>query len=571
MLRTMLVKRSALLLLCLIMPTSMAGAGPIFTHAIQPAGASPWVQGGAGVVPMAWSSTGLSGVVPGDTLWVDVLSSPAGHALSAPSRSGMAVSAVGNPPANPTAAASTPVSAAPATESSAASSPASAPFVPVTPGASGIDVPGRVVDGLSTAPAPPSPSSRGYSPGQHSTSPGSPSTYQASTAGLADSRSARLASGATNSIAASQGPTIPAAGGATTPGAGSPNTGTPTIPAAGLSTTPSSAGSVSLTNSGGSVPSTPIYAGVPTPTASLAGSIPQATTTATAIPANGTTSPQAAMTTTLPGQGAAVPAAGGSPMPGSSSLSQGITPSSSAVAPSLPQTSGFATPTTSSAVVTPQDAGAASSISTTSAAILSAASSIFPPTNPVSQASATPAANGAGGTGLSSTSIVGLSPAATTLTGNATPSGVPLVATSNNAGNSAGTINPVGTLNATSLVPITPSPTGTATDPNLAVTTGQQLNSAIGGSSNSPANPAVAAALLAPTPLNLTTPLPPPQVAPIAYAVPGAGAIGIEADPAVLPQNLPEPGGLAVFSALLVASALKMAIRRLRTQGVGGS
>jgi hypothetical protein len=126
-------------------------------------------------------------------------------------------------------------------------------------------------------------------------------------------------------------------------------------------------------------------------------------------------------------------------------------------------------------------------------------------------------------------------------------------------------------LNATSLVPVTPSPTGSATETGLAVLTGQQLSSAIGGSSNSSANPAAATAVLTPTPLNLTTPLPPPQVAPIAYAVPGAGANGVETDPAVLPQNLPEPGGLALFSALLVASATKMAIRRLRTRGVGGS
>ncbi len=254
-------------------------------------------------------------------------------------------------------------------------------------------------------------------------------------------------------------------------------------------------------------------------------------------------------------------------MPGSSSLSQGITVASSAVAPSLPQTPGIATPMTGSAVATPQDAGATSSISTTSAAILSAASSIFPPSNPVSQGPATPTANGAGGTGLASPNIVGLSPAATAITGNAEPGGVPLAQTPNNASNSGSTITPVGTLNATSLVPITPSPTVAATDPSLAVPTGQQLSSAIGGSSNVSANPAVVTAVLTPTPLNLTTPLPQTQASPIAYAVPGAGAIGGETDPAVLPQSLPEPGGLALFSAVLVASAMKMAIRRRRSQG----
>jgi hypothetical protein len=222
---------------------------------------------------------------------------------------------------------------------------------------------------------------------------------------------------------------------------------------------------------------------------------------------------------------------------------------------------------TSSAVAAPQDAGAASSISTTNASILAAANSMFPPTNPVGQGPAISAASAASGTGLSSSNIVGLSPAATTIPANATTGEVPLVPTSNNTGNSGTTMTPVGTLNATSLVPTMPSPTGAATDPSLAVPTGQQLNSAIGGSSNFAANPAVASALLAPTPLNLTTPLPPPQVTPIAYASPGAGVIGSETDSAVLSQNLPEPGGLALFSAVLVASAMKMAIRRLRSRG----
>ena len=143
-----------------------------------------------------------------------------------------AASGVSNLPASPTAALGAGLGRT-AAESSAASSPASTPFVPITPGASGIDVSGRAVDGPSTTPAPSSPSSRGFSPGQPSTSPGSPSSYQASPAGLADSRSTRLAGGPTNSIAASQGPTIPATGAATTPGAGSPNPATTAIPASG--------------------------------------------------------------------------------------------------------------------------------------------------------------------------------------------------------------------------------------------------------------------------------------------------------------------------------------------------
>jgi hypothetical protein len=219
--------------------------------------------------------------------------------------------------------------------------------------------------------------------------------------------------------------------------------------------------------------------------------------------------------------------------------------------------------------VTPQDAGAASSISATSASIL-AASSLFSPTNSVSQGTAPPAANAAGSTNLSNTNIVGLTPATTTIPGNATQGAVPLVPTSNNAANSGSTITPVGTLNATSLVPITPSPAGSATETGLAVPTSQQLISAIGGSSNVSANPAAATAPLAPTPLNLTAPLPTPQVAPIAYAVPGVGAIGGGTNSAELAQSLPEPGGLALFSAVLVASAMKMASRRLRSRGEAG-
>ena len=567
MLRTMLLDRPALIFVILAMPTSMAVAGPIFTHPIQPAGASRWVQGSTGVDAMAWSSIGPSGVATGQTLWVDVQSSRPGHDLFAPSRTETAASAVGNFPASPTAAGSTPVSAAPTAESSAASSPASTPFVPVTPGASGIDVSGRGVDGPSSA-APSSPSSRGFSPGQPSISPGSPSTYQASTAGLADSRSTRLAGAPTNPIAASQGPTIPATGGATTPGAARPTREPPPSPVPGFRP---------LRVAGGPSRSrTPVdpfrqrqsppaprhrrpasRVRSPRPPAPRRPSRP----TARRVPRppcqrryQGRVRPS--RRPEAPRCPVRVRSTRGSPSPRAT------------VVPSLPQTPGIAAPTTGSAVAAPQDAGAASSISTTTATIL-AASSILPATNLVGQGPATPAANGASSTALSSTNIVGLSPAATTITGNAAQGGGPVVPTSNNAANSGSTITPVGTLNATSLVPITPNPTGSA-DPGLAVPTGQQLISAIGGSSNVSANPSVATAVLTPAPLNLTTPLPPPQVAPIAYAVPGVVAIGDGTNSAVLPQSLPEPGGLALFSAVLLASAMNMAIRRLRSRVEAG-
>ncbi len=229
MLRALLLDRSALILVILTMPASMAAAGPIFTQPIQTAGASPWVQGSTGVNPMAWSATGLSGVAPGAMLWVDLQLTRPGHDLFAPSQVDTAASGVGNPPVSP--AASAPVSAA---ESSAASRPANGAFVPVSPSANGIDVSGHAINGPSVAAAPSTPSNQGFVPGQPSTSPGSPSSYQASPTGYGDSRSTRLAGGPTNSIATSQAQMVPSTGGAT----GSTNPGTSAIPASGVSTPP---------------------------------------------------------------------------------------------------------------------------------------------------------------------------------------------------------------------------------------------------------------------------------------------------------------------------------------------
>ncbi|HLH27346.1 MAG TPA: hypothetical protein VKW77_00440, partial [Acidimicrobiales bacterium] len=99
------------------------------------------------------------------------------------------------------------------------------------------------------------------------------------------------------------------------------------------------------------------------------------------------------------------------------------------------------------------------------------------------------------------------------------------------------------------------------------VPTGRQLSSAIGGATDLPANPGAASAPLTPAPLTVAAPLPTVQVGPIIAQAPDAWSSGGPSDPRVLPASLPEPGGLALFAVILLGSALKIAVRRLRLRG----
>jgi hypothetical protein len=103
---------------------------------------------------------------------------------------------------------------------------------------------------------------------------------------------------------------------------------------------------------------------------------------------------------------------------------------------------------------------------------------------------------------------------------------------------------------------------GVAGGPSVPVAASSQLRSALGGATGLATNP-VAAAPLAPTPLSYSTTLPMTQASPIAASDPGANTTASVPDPAVQPQNLPEPGPVALFVLVLCASAMKAGSPRL--------
>ena len=114
----MIFNRSVLVLMIVSLPTSMAAAGPIFTHPIQPAGASPWVQGNGSETRAMLSGSGSD--FPGGVLWVNVRPSRL-ETLLTPTPVAAASGAV-NPPTVPTVA--VPASSSSPGEDSAASSQA---------------------------------------------------------------------------------------------------------------------------------------------------------------------------------------------------------------------------------------------------------------------------------------------------------------------------------------------------------------------------------------------------------------------------------------------------------------
>ena len=173
----------------------------------------------------------------------------------------------------------------------------------------------------------------------------------------------------------------------------------------------------------------------------------------------------------------------------------------------------------------PPGASAASPISVTSMAMLAVAGSSIPATGSSSQGTTTPATSSMGGANPPGISTGGPAVAGSTIVDNATA--------------------------------------GAATDPGPPGATGQQLTSAIGGSTDLTANPGAASVLLTPTPLSLTPPLPPAQASRILSGTLDAATIGGYHDSGALPENLPEPGALALFAIVLFASASRIVLRRL--------
>ncbi len=514
MLRAMIFNRSVLVLMIVSLPTSMAAAGPIFTHPIQPAGASPWVQGNGSETRAMLSGSGSD--FPGGVLWVDVRPSRL-ETLLTPTPVAAASGAV-NPPTVPTVA--VPASSSSPGEDSAASSQAGILSVSTSASPQAIDASGRAVDGPSTPGTPAIPSSRGVAAGQAPMSPGALSSYQASPAGVADHRSTRMTGGTLQSAAATPGPASPAAG-------------------------------------------------VTTFTASPTASIPQAVGAATGNTVPGTTSPQAGMTTSPPGPGAAIPAAGGSPLPGSASINPGIGLSASGAAPSIPQTPSVTTPATTAVVASPQDAGTSSPISATTAAILAASGPMIPSSTSAGQGATGLASNAAASTSPSSSGTNGPAPPGATSPTNPTPSVVSPIQVSNSPASSGSPTSSVGGSNLASFVPIAlnnTSPAGASADPVPSDATAGPLNSAIGVTTNVPPNPGAASAILAPTPLSVTDTLPLTQASLIVAAVPDASESGGGSGSGVAPQSLPEPGTLTVFATVLLALVMKRASRRRTTR-----
>jgi hypothetical protein len=111
------------------------------------------------------------------------------------------------------------------------------------------------------------------------------------------------------------------------------------------------------------------------------------------------------------------------------------------------------------------------------------------------------------------------------------------------------------------LVPTTANPPGAVNVPSLNGASAGQLNAALGGANPLATNPSTSALLLAPTPLGAATPLPPVQASQTVLGDTTAGAAGGRLDSGLLPQSIPEPGVLALFVVICLASAMRRMLR----------
>jgi hypothetical protein len=110
--------------------------------------------------------------------------------------------------------------------------------------------------------------------------------------------------------------------------------------------------------------------------------------------------------------------------------------------------------------------------------------------------------------------------------------------------------------------PVNQGPSNAA--PGLAVPVGSSgpLGAAIGGTPGLSTSLSIAGTPIAPAPLSASTTLPPTQASQMVPADPTTGAIAGPSDVGVRPQNLPEPGAIAIFLCVFLASAMKAAVRR---------
>ncbi len=387
MLRTMLLNRPGLLLLILLAPAPRAAAGPIFTHPFESPGNASWIHGNAGGSSLP-SSTGPIGQATWVSSWVDVQSGPS-VGLLAPARGGnpswpVQAAAAGNAPdrALPGAAVSSAnhtLPAGPTAAAGSAGSPAGSPAAADQPGSRsvpegatrrGTDAPGRAVDVANAsgsaavssghgAPGPSPPASPGGLLGSGAGT-ATPSSYQASPAGLADPRASGLTGGTLSPASASQGQAVSATGGAVIPGAASANPMPNSSSGAGAVVPQAAAVPTSQLNPGGPAPATSTVAAATTsPTASAApltqvagATSPSSATSAAMLAAAASALPVAGSSSPSPTAPATTSAAGTGP--------QGQSAAASAIADAI--NSGGATPSG----VTPSQApsGGASSSGT---------------------------------------------------------------------------------------------------------------------------------------------------------------------------------------------------------------
>jgi hypothetical protein len=162
------------------------------------------------------------------------------------------------------------------------------------------------------------------------------------------------------------------------------------------------------------------------------------------------------------------------------------------------------------------------------------------------------------------------------LAGGSTAVGIPSAGTgsllpgSNGLDSSSNLNAPGGRLNALSLValvPATPNPLATGNEPGPAAGPGASpLNAALGGSDSLATNPSAATLLLAPTPLTVATPLPPIQASHAVLEGTASGSTSGSPTAGLLPQSIPEPGVLALFVIVSLASVMRRIVRRLQSR-----
>ena len=432
MLRTMLLNRPGLMLLILFLPIPEAAAGPIFTHPFESAGTGSWIKGTTSIDSLIGSATGLSGHVPGVSRWVNVqpgrLSSVLGSDPGGfPPWQGRA-QAPGNTAGRiPPGAAAAPAGTDAIAVRTTIAAPASSSPAPSVGNLSGSSQPSTPFVPDAAAPRVTAVAGQAVDGSSNAGRP-TPSSGQGVAGGSPPASSGVLvASGSASGTSSYQ---------ASSTGLGdsraNPSTG------ATISSVPASQSPAILATGGAMIPSTgPSSSG---PSSSSGGGIPIA-------------------------QGTAAP---------TTQLNTGGTP------PAMPIAANVTTPSTASAATVPQAAGAASPISATSAAMLAAAASAIPGAGSSSQGPTTPVTSSAGGIDPQGLSGVGSSTAGAAIPGSATPSVVTVSQGPSSTDSPGGTTAQLGPVNAVGLVPIAPSPLGTATNPGLPVASSQQLDSAIG-------------------------------------------------------------------------------------------